>query len=216
LPYVSKSERAAASRMTWTEIIKHVREAEQCDEREACRQIGNAVADRKLRVWWADESKPSFGSSPLQVPSDEPPRDAIYWQECEAHPKEPDLVREPPPYDREWVNKRTAARLDKKRRFRKPIFNRDHALLLWPQARSAATAGGEKRVTAILAEALKSNKNLRRDDAFNKCRELYPKLSQRGFLSRVWPRAREAAELSPLGSPGPKPKQKPNARNRCG
>ena len=129
--YQSKAQREAASYMTWTETLAHVQRTAPCDETEARRQIGNAIAERALRVRWADERKPAIGSSPSQVPSDEPPRDAQYWRECEAHPKEPDLVLEPPPYDRELVNKRTAAWLDKKRRFRKPLFRRDQ-VLNWP------------------------------------------------------------------------------------
>jgi len=41
-------------------------------------------------------------------------------------------VLEPPPYDRKLVNKRTAARLDRKRRYRKPIFRREQVLKRWP------------------------------------------------------------------------------------
>ena len=131
MPNVSKTEGAAASRMTWTKIIKHVREAKQCDEREARRQIGNAIAARKLRVWWEDQREIPFGSSPFQVQVTVPPRDAAYWLTCEIDPIDPDRVLEPPPHDPDLVNKRTAARLDKKRRFRKPLFPRDQVLMLW-------------------------------------------------------------------------------------
>ena len=43
-PYISVSERKAASLMTWTMLVAHVRAVEQCDEREARRQIGNIIA----------------------------------------------------------------------------------------------------------------------------------------------------------------------------
>jgi hypothetical protein len=133
MPNKSKAERKAASRMTWTEIIKHVREVEQCDEREARRQIGNAVADRELHVWWEDQREIPFGSTGgIGVQISVPPRDAAYWLTCEIDLIDPDRVLEPPPYDPDWVDKRTAKRLDKQRRYRKPIFKRDQVLEHWP------------------------------------------------------------------------------------
>jgi hypothetical protein len=208
LPYQSKAEREAASYMTWTEILKHVEKTEQCDAKEARRQIGNAIADGVLSVRWADQRK-SFGSSgPFHALTDEPSRDARYWQECTAHPNDPNLVLEPPPYDRELVDKRTAARLDKKRRFRKPMFRRDQVSLLWRQARPSATAGAEKQAIAICTEALKRDNDLRRADGLKICRQQIPRLSERGFRSRVWPRAREAAGLTPTAPKGRKPQRR--------
>jgi len=128
MPYQSRAEREAASYMTWSQLLKHVRDAEQCEKKEARRQIGNSVMDGVLFVRWAGERKNVFNSGPIQLPADDPPRDAQYWQECKTRR---DLVLEPPPYDREWVNKRTAARLDKTRRFRKPLFRRDQVLIRW-------------------------------------------------------------------------------------
>ena len=61
-PYISVSERTAASLMTWTMLVAHVRATEQCAEREARRQIGNAIADRRLFAWWAD--KPTIPPMP--------------------------------------------------------------------------------------------------------------------------------------------------------
>jgi hypothetical protein len=130
VPYKSKAELKAASCMTWSKLIEHVRRAEKsCTKAEARRQIGNAIQDRALSVRWADERKPPFGSSPLGVPGDEPPRDAQYWQKCKTRR---DFVLEPPPYDRELVDKRRAARLDKLRRFRKPKFPSFQVIELWP------------------------------------------------------------------------------------
>jgi len=119
--------------MTWTEILAHVKNTEQCDETEARRQIGAAIEDNALFVRWADERKTPIGWSPMQPPRDEPPRSAAYWQKCKTRGN---LVLEPPPYDRGSVGKRTAARLDKKRRFRKPLFQRFQANELWPLATS--------------------------------------------------------------------------------
>ena len=82
---------------------------------------------------WADERKNVFKSpGPIQLPVDKPPRGAQYWQECKVDCENPDAVMEPPPYARGLVSRRTAARLDKKRRFRKPMFRRDQVLQLWP------------------------------------------------------------------------------------
>jgi hypothetical protein len=61
-----------------------------------------------------------------------PPRDAAYWLTCEIDPTDPDRVREPPPYDSDLVDKHTAKRLEKTRRFRKPLFQHDEVLKLWP------------------------------------------------------------------------------------
>jgi hypothetical protein len=53
--YTSNSEREAKSRITWSEILAHVQDAEKCNEPEARRQIGNAIQDGALPVRWADE-----------------------------------------------------------------------------------------------------------------------------------------------------------------
>jgi hypothetical protein len=50
MSYVLDSEKKSAFYMTWTQILAHVREIKHCDEREARRQIGNAIEDRKLSV----------------------------------------------------------------------------------------------------------------------------------------------------------------------
>jgi hypothetical protein len=138
--------------MTWSSLIAHVRAAEQCDEVEARRQIGNAISDGKLLAHWSDTpvippmpgSKVPFvlkDSSNALMPDDAPPRDATYWMECESQVTDPDSVLEPPPYDPRMVNKRIAQLLDKRRRFRKPLFKRESVLYLWPSVKAAATSG---------------------------------------------------------------------------
>src|SRR5262249_23200371 len=107
MPYQSKAEREAASHMTWREVLTHVEEATQCDAKEARRRIGNARENHMLCVRWADQRKDFGRSGPVSMPSDEPPRDSQYWQECKTNPNDPDLVLEPPPYDRGLVHKRT-------------------------------------------------------------------------------------------------------------
>jgi hypothetical protein len=132
MSYKSKAEREAASYMTWSKIHAHVQEAEQCDKEEARRQIGNAIEDRVLSVRWADQREAVGALAPIQSPGDEPPRNSEFWQKCETAANDPDLVLEPAPYDRELVNKPTAARLDRKRRYRKPVFRRKQVFALWP------------------------------------------------------------------------------------
>ena len=208
MPYVSKSEREAASQMTWTELLAHVQNVERCSEGEARRQIGNAIAERMLSVRWADQRKDFGAPSPNQSPCDEPSQGASHWQECKTDSNDPDLVLEPPPYDRELVDKRTAARLDKERHFRKPMFPRDQALLHWPEAHASAKAGKETQAIAFLKERLKADKHLRRQDAFKMCHGHFSKLSERRFRSHVWPQAREAAGLERTARAGRKPKRK--------
>jgi hypothetical protein len=201
MPYVSKAERAAASRMTWSKLIAHVRDVERCDEREARRQIGNAIADRALRVRWADEHWVWGISSPMEVPPpDEPPRDAAYWLDCRADDADPNRVLEPRRYDPELVDKHTAAQLDGKARFRKPIFSREQVLALWPQ--HGGTTADEPPARKFLEELLKTNRNLTFEAALNACHEKYPRLSERGFRARVWPEARKAAGLPETGKAG--------------
>jgi hypothetical protein len=145
MPYISKAEReaerAAESRMVWSELITHIRDVERCDEREARRQIGNAIEDGMLSKAWADE-RFVFQSGPMQMPRDEPPCDAGYWLECKADPADPDRVLERV-YDPRVVDKPKAAQLDRKARFRKPIFSRKQALTLWPlMPESAQSSAG--------------------------------------------------------------------------
>jgi len=149
MTYKSKAEREAASRMTRTEIIKHVREVEQCDEREARRQIGNAVADLDLHVRWEDQREIPFGSTGgIGAQISVPPRDAASWLTCEIDLIDPDRVLEPPPYDPDLVDKHTAKRLEKTRRFRKPLFQHDEALKLWPPMPESGQSPSENVVNS--------------------------------------------------------------------
>jgi hypothetical protein len=143
MPY-KKAETDGASRMTWTELLAHVGTAKCCEDSEARRQVGNAIAERRLSVTWANQ--PWAIGGPVSTQADEPPRDARYWQECDCDPDEPDFVREPAPYDRDLVDKRTAVRLDKKRRFRKPVFRREQVSELWPLIPRAADTSNENVV----------------------------------------------------------------------
>ena len=122
-PIISVSERKAASLMTWTMLVAHVRAVEQCDEREARRQIGNAIADGRLFARWAD--KPTIPPVPgsefsyimprptmrILAPDDAPPLEATYWLECMINSTCPDRVLELPI----WVNVHTGEALDKGR-----------------------------------------------------------------------------------------------------
>jgi hypothetical protein len=186
--------------MTWGGILAHVKQVEECNEGPARRQIGSAIEDGALQARWADER------SPIHTPDDVPPRDADYWLECESDPNDPDSVREPPPYDPSLVSNRRAKQLDKWRRFRAPRFPRHQVLRLWPESRGSAAT--EANAIAFLADRLQANRNMRRDDAWTACKTKFPKLSERGFLSRVWPRARKRARLEPAARAGRKPTRK--------
>jgi hypothetical protein len=194
--------------MTWSEILAHVRDAEKCDEREARRQIGNAIQDGALPARWADE--PSHWGIPpgIFVPDDRPPTDVNYWLECAIDRNDPNQVREPPPYDRGLVGHRRAKRLDKARRFRAPLFPRQLALKLWRVSRDSATTAIETRAKTFLATRLRENPEMKRNDALTACRTEFPKLSGRGFKERVWPDARNEAKLERQGRPGRKPTPK--------
>jgi len=206
VPYISKAEREATSRMTWSEILAHVRDVEKCADREARRQIGNAVQDGALPAQWADERSGWGASGPIYVPGDKPPRDVNYWLECEIDPNDPNRVREPPPpYDPGLVSNRRAKQLDKARRFRTPLFPRQRVLKLWEETRRSATRAAESKATKLVADYLRANPEIKRYDAFTACRKEFPTLSGRGFRERVWPDARTNAGLERRGRPGRKP-----------
>lgn len=53
--YVSKGEHERAPWMTLPDAIKHVRRHEGCSHNSARKQLSDALADREIRVKWADE-----------------------------------------------------------------------------------------------------------------------------------------------------------------
>jgi hypothetical protein len=62
------------------------------------------------------------------------------------------------------------------------------------------------RALTLHLENLENSHDLKREDAFDWCRQNGFNLSRRGFRDRVWPKARESAKLSPRAPPGRKPK----------
>ena len=77
-----------------------------------------------------------------------------------------------------------------------------------PKRPATSTVGEETLAIDFLAGQLKADPNLPRDHALKICRNQFPKLSERGFRFRVWPRARETVGLTRIASPGRKPNRK--------
>ena len=92
MPYISRAERAAEPVLTWFELLRHVRDAELCDEAEARRQIANAIHDRALRYRWEDAQPIPSGTGPAMVGGTVYPDD--FWLTCEIDPSDPDRVLE--------------------------------------------------------------------------------------------------------------------------
>jgi hypothetical protein len=72
--------------------------------------------------------------------------------------------------------------------------------------RSSATAGQETAAINALASHLKSNPQLKRAEAAAWCKASGYNVSDRGFQSRVWPKARAQADLPARALPGRKGK----------
>jgi hypothetical protein len=70
----------------------------------------------------------------------------------------------------------------------------------------SGTARDEAAAIRALTAELKSNPQLKRDDAAAWCKTSGYKVSERGFQSRVWPKARRQANLPELAPPGRKKK----------
>jgi hypothetical protein len=79
----------------------------------------------------------------------------------------------------------------------------EDALRRWPQ--KPAKAGDETKAANLLAEHLKTDEHLAREEAFKICLKRFPNLTERGFRFRVWPKARETAGLAPVAPAGRKP-----------
>jgi hypothetical protein len=64
----------------------------------------------------------------------------------------------------------------------------------------------EDRAAVMLRDLLIQNPHLKTENAFDQCRKKYPKLSERGFRQRVWPKGRQLANLPAKAPSGRKPK----------
>ncbi len=79
------------------------------------------------------------------------------------------------------------------------------SLMSWltKRCRGTATASDESAAIRFIASILQQDNNLRVTDAFDRCRNRY-RVSERGFRSRIWPKARELAGLPSRANPGRK------------
>jgi hypothetical protein len=118
--------------MTWSELLAHVKNVEACEESEAKRQIHNAADDGVLRYRWEHARPAPSGTGGVTVPQGPVySHTSDYWRTCVVDPTDPDRILEPPRYD-SWVDAKSKARLEKMRRFRKPLFERECVLKIWP------------------------------------------------------------------------------------
>jgi hypothetical protein len=144
--YESIAEREArleaAASITWSELVRHVQEVESCDEREARRQINNAINDGALRVRRVEWSKVN-GGGPL------PPD---FWQSCKCDPSDPDRIFFRVFYDPRRVNKWQAQRLNKIRGLGKPFFDREQAMELWSREQDELRSASEVDIHKTIIE----------------------------------------------------------------
>jgi hypothetical protein len=190
-------------------------------QEEAQQDICNAIADRKIRLrprvelitrgsvdaWndhrFAGEYRHFLGglfdgTLPLEVPSRLGPAE-LNWAESRFETPwqfEPGLRDFPGPIrsGHVWIE----------------LFNSDITKVLFnAQSHDVRTAHDETaaiRALTLHLGNLENNQDLTRENAFEWCRANGFSLSARGFQSRVWPKAREDAGLSPRAAPGRKPK----------
>ena len=81
----------------------------------------------------------------------------------------------------------------------------EHWLL---KLRRPSKVGSDENAIEFLSIKLKADHDLTRDAAWNACKGKFPNLSNRRFISHVWPKGRESAGLEPHAPRGRK-KQKP-------
>jgi hypothetical protein len=89
---------------------------------------------------------------------------------------------------------------------RQTLISWTDLLKLCPPKHPVSKVADETKAIDLLTDRLKSDSHLRRGQALEICRDQFPKLSERGFRSRIWPKAREAAGLKSRGRAGRKPK----------
>jgi hypothetical protein len=133
MAYIPKARRRPPEWIKRRELLTIVRAANPNKDDATCWcQVAHAVEDRELPARWAD-AKAGWPSSPIATAADEPPTCRDYWLNVEIDPSNPDAMWAPRPYDRKLVDSRTAARLNRARTFRTPLFSHAAALHLWPQ-----------------------------------------------------------------------------------
>ncbi len=131
--------------MTLSQVTEHIRRHDGCDEANALDQLAHAIADRKVWPEWDDTRVAPMGSESLPILSDDddsPTTDLEYWQRPEIDPGDPDRIREQRSYDPGYVDRRTAAKLEAHRRYRKPLFPWAHVRMRWPAGLGDASGAG--------------------------------------------------------------------------
>jgi hypothetical protein len=144
MAYVAKAQRTPPEWIARRELLTIVCAANPGKDDAACwRQVADAIGDRELPVRWRD-ARPGW-PSPITSVADEPQTGRAYWLNVEIDPSNPDAVLAPRPYASDLVDRRTAARLARARRFRIPLFSHAAALRCWPPADAigAESAGAD-------------------------------------------------------------------------